>query len=277
MKDPLDKARVSEHMVDSHFHSLEMEAKGLDPAPLLARCFDSGLTAALDVSVTPENLAGRRERTGRFPGVYYAAGYYPSESARFVSSTAEAQTMLGALDGALASSRVVAVGEIGLDAFHDYAPIAAQQELFRAQLAAAAARDLPVVIHNRDTDEPVLESVRAAGLPRGGVMHCFSSDLRTAKRFIDLGFLISFAGNLTFKNARDIQEVARRLPSESLLVETDSPYLAPAPVRGKPNHPGYIGHTYAFLASIRDEDPLELALQLETNFARLFGIYDTDR
>lgn len=270
--DALEKARIDAHMVDSHFHSIEMAEKGLDPAVLLEWCFSGGLAAAIDVSVKPEDLSERRDRTARFTGISYAAGYYPSESGRFGSSGSEAAIMLSTLDAALADERVVAVGEIGLDGYREYAPIAAQQELFRAQLSAANAHGLPVVIHNRGTDEEIVDSVKSARLSQAGVMHCFSSDYQIAKRFMDLGFLISFAGNLTFKNASTIQEVARRIPLDALLVETDSPYLAPMPVRGNPNHPGYIGHTYAFLAAIRNEDPAELALQIERNFSRLFGI-----
>lgn len=259
-------------MIDSHFHSLEMAAKGLDPQLLLAWSFDNGLSAAVDVSVTPENLTKRMEMTARFPAVRFTAGYYPSEAGKFVSSTAESVRMLGVLDSALLAPRVVAVGEIGLDGYRDYAPIEAQIELFRAQLASAAAHRLPVVIHNRECDLLVLESVKEAGLPRGGIMHCYSSDYDTAKRFVDLGFLISFAGNLTYKGAGALQEAARRLPRESLLLETDSPYLAPVPARGVPNHPGYIGHTYTFLASVRQVPLDELALQIASNFARLFGL-----
>ncbi len=274
MSESLERAHILRGMIDSHFHSLEMAREGLDPKAVLASCFESGLATALDVATTPENLSERRHLTGMFPGIFYSAGYYPSETARFAGSKEAAGRMMDTLERELRNERSIAVGEIGLDEYHDYAPVESQLLLLRAQLEVAQRERLPVIIHNRNSDRLTYEALRSAGLEQGGVMHCFSSDYENARRFIDLGFLISFAGNVTFKNAPDLQETARRLPAESLLVETDSPYLAPVPVRGKRNHPGYVGYTYEFVAQLKGMAVEDLVEQVSQNFLQLFRIAD---
>lgn len=272
MDELLEKAAVAAGMIDSHFHSLEIAGKGLEPRAILSWCFENGLNCALDVSVSTDDFAQRRELTGDFPGIAYAAGIYPSHAQRFAASASDAEAMLLTLDRQLSEPGVVAVGEIGLDALRDYAPIELQLALFRAQLELAAAKDLPVVIHNRGCDDLVIEALRTTSLARGGVMHCFSSDYAAARSFVDLGFAISFAGNVTFKNAAVLQETARRLPDEAILVETDAPYLSPVPLRGRVNHPGNVGHTYGFLARIRDQPLARLVEGVAENFERVFGV-----
>jgi TatD DNase family protein len=249
-----------------------MRQKGLGPEEILLWCFENGMQAAIDVSVTPEDFEERQELAAAYPQLRLTAGIYPSEARRFTSEGGTANSILyRMIEEQLDHPLVVAIGEIGLDAFHDYAPMEMQRELFDAQLDLAKRRNLPVVIHNRDADLPTLESLRAAALPYAGMMHCFSSDYAAASQFVDMGFLISFAGNVTFKSSHDLQEVVRRLPITSLLIETDSPYLAPMPMRGRPNHPGYVGHTYEFVAALRAISVDGLVDAVQSNFNRLFG------
>lgn len=276
MSDELSRATVSHGMIDSHFHSVEAAKKGLDAGAVLQWCFENGLRWAVDVSVSLEDFPDRRRLTARFPRISYTAGIYPSQARRFGSSSTIAGEMLPELEKQLDDPRVVAVGEIGVDCVRDYAPLDLQLELFRSQLALAAARDLPVIIHNRGCDDLVITSLKTERFERGGVMHCFSSDYGAARRFLDLGFFLSFAGNVTFKNATALQEAARTLPDDAILVETDAPYLAPTPVRGRLNHPGYIGHTYGFLAQIRNQPLEQLVERVAVNFTRAFGI-ETER
>ncbi len=250
-----------------------MRAKGLHPETLLDWCFSGGMSSALDVSVNPKDFEERRRLTDRFPQLRLTAGIYPSESNRIAADPAYKTELFSMLREQLADPLVVAVGEIGLDGYHDYAPLEAQASLLREQLDLAAEYHLPVVIHNRECDGPTLDALSSAALERGGVMHCFSSDYAAAKKFADLGFFISFAGNLTFKSSQTLQEAARKLPIDLLLLETDSPYLAPVPARGRPNHPGYIGHTYEFLAELRGEPVERIVAAVAANFERFVGAH----
>lgn len=270
--DPLKKAHLLPGVVDSHFHSAQMRTKELEPQELMAWCFSHGMSSAMDVSVTPKDFEERRSLAERFPQLRLTAGIYPSEANRVAAEPTYKAELFSLLRRQLDDPLVVAVGEIGLDGFHDYAPLEAQESLLREQLELAAEHRLPVVIHNRECDEPTFEALSSAALERGGVMHCFSSDYAAAKRFADLGFYISFAGNLTFKSSQPLQEAARKLPLDRILLETDSPYLAPVPARGRPNHPGYIGHTYEFLARLRDEPVDRIVDAVEDNFKRLIGV-----
>ncbi|HUZ17312.1 MAG TPA: TatD family hydrolase [Spirochaetia bacterium] len=268
---PLEHARLYRGIIDSHFHSIELRRKGVDADALLSWCFSNGMDAALDISVDAADVDERLALADRFPRLSVAAGYYPSEASRFAANPTEAQKMQDLLQHHLSSGRIAAVGEIGIDRHHDGPPLGEQLRLFAAQVELAAAYGLPVVIHNREADDEVLEVLRSAAPPRGGIMHCFSSSAAYASKCIDLGFLISFAGNVTFRNATVLQESARTIPLRSLLVETDAPYLAPQPVRGRINHPGYIGHTYEFLAGLRRESIDELVAGVADNYYRLLG------
>jgi TatD DNase family protein len=270
MTDHLTAAHIMPGMIESHFHSIEMREKGLDPAAILTRCFKRGMVWAVDASVSPEDFGRRRALAAAFPNILLTAGIYPSEAKRFKAAGGLSSELFALFESQLDDERLAAVGEIGLDGFHDYASLADQQELFRTQLALAESKNLPVVIHNRDCDGPVLDALRSVNLNRGGMMHCFSSSYAAAKQFLDLGFLISFAGNLTFKSSHELQDVAKRVPGESFLVETDSPFLAPVPRRGRPNHPGNIGHIYEFLAQLRSRSIEELVETVQGNFERLF-------
>lgn len=259
-------------MIDSHCHLSALEARGVSPEATAAACFARGMTAILDIGVTE---SGFRERLalasaindgGHERRVHLSLGLYPAEC-----GDPNLSSRLSTLESHLSTNEVAAVGEIGLDFHHEYGTPDRQMELFRAQLEIAARFGLPVIIHNRDADAEVLEAIAATALPRGGIMHCFGGNYELAAKCIDHGFLISFAGNVTFRNADALRDVARRIPLQSLLVETDSPYLAPVPMRGRPNHPGLIGYTYEAIAECRGTTLGEVINQVAQNFAGFLG------
>jgi TatD DNase family protein len=171
-------------------------------------------------------------------------------------------------------SRVIAWGEIGLDYFYDHSPKETQARVFREQMALAQQAKLPIVIHCRDAWTDCLnlleEHWRATGL--GGILHCFTSTLEDARCGVDMGFLISFAWNSTYPKARNLRDVAKELPLEKILIETDAPYLAPQPWRGKRNEPAYVAEVARMLANVRNCSPDEVAAATSENFRRLFGL-----
>ncbi len=180
-----------------------------------------------------------------------------------------------AIRDAGADPSVVAIGETGLDFHYDHSPQPAQKEAFRRQIAVAKELGKPLVIHTRSAPEETLQILREEGAKDvGGVMHCFSEDAPFAAAALDLGFVASFSGIVTFKKAVAVQEAALKQPGDALLVETDAPYLAPIPRRGKPNEPAYVAYTAARIAEIRGEDPDALARTTYENALRIFGIQE---
>jgi TatD DNase family protein len=172
---------------------------------------------------------------------------------------------------AVALHGAVAVGEIGLDYHYDFSPREVQREVFRRQVALAAELNLPVVIHTREATDDTFAILRESGTRVRGVFHCFTGDTAMARSALDLGFFISFAGILTFPRATELRDVAKFVPAGSLLVETDAPYLAPVPSRGKRNEPAFVVRTVEVLAELRGVPVVELAAQVTHNFEVLFG------
>ena len=169
---------------------------------------------------------------------------------------------------------MIAWGEIGLDYHYDHSPRDVQREVFRRQLRLARSLELPVIVHSREADDDTIEILRQelADYERGGVMHCFGGTLAMAESALELGFFISFAGNLTFKNAQDLRDVARQLPLDRLLIETDCPYLTPVPFRGKRNEPARVVETAHCLGTIHGRDLEEIGKVTSANFKQLFGV-----
>ncbi len=263
---PPPESGIPPGTTDSHFHSIEMARKGLDVASLLAELFLDGGMAGIDVAVDTADFQERLDLLSPYAAIRLSAGIAPSEA-----GAEDVPSRLSALRRQLESPRVVALGEIGLDWHGNYGSRELQRELFSSQLRIASERDLPVIIHNRDADEDTIELLSRLKPPRAGIMHCFSSDYVAARRFVDLGFLISFAGNLTYKHAEPLREAARRLPLASILLETDAPYLAPHPFRGKLNHPGLVAKTYEAVAELRSMATRDLVAGVRDNFRRIFG------
>jgi len=268
-------------LIDSHAH-LDSERYAEDRAAMLARAYEAGVGAVLSIGIGEgpaemhQALDLCREFNGRpgMPRLYASAGIYPH-------NTQEADdTTLAKLDSLLAEPEVIACGEIGLDYYHEGAAHDVQRAGLVRQLEIAAARKRPILIHCRPKDGLhdawdhlflTLDTYwRHTGL--GGVMHCFGGDWEQATRSLDLGFLVSFAGNLTYPKAQPLRDVAARLPLESVLVETDAPWLAPAPDRGTRNEPAFVARTAAALADLHGVTPEEIASATTQNFARLFRL-----
>jgi len=244
-------------VIDTHAHL------GDDAHDVLERARAADVTRVVDIATT---LAGAREtvaRADRHDGVYGCLGVHPHEAATFdLDGLEELRTLL-------AHPRVVAVGETGLDYFRDYAPADAQQRLFDAQLQLAQETGKPVVIHTRAADDDTRERLLRHDGPV--ILHCFSSE-RLLEPALERRWYISFAGNVTYKNAYDLRAAARRVPDDLLLAETDSPYLAPQAVRGRRNEPAYVAHTYATLAEVRGVEVAELVAQIDANANAVFGL-----
>ena len=239
-------------MIDAHAHL------GGDASDVLERAAAAGVTRVIAVATT---VSGAREALAladRHDGVYACLGVHPHEA-----GDPGDLTELRAL---LAHPKAVAVGETGLDYFRDYAPHGAQQRLFDEELALARELGKPVVIHTRAADDDTRD--RLVAHEGTVILHCFSSPALLDDALAN-GWYVSFAGNVTYKNAYELRDCARRVPSERLLVETDSPYLAPQAVRGRRNEPAYVVHTYDFLSELRDEDVRTLA---DANAASAFAI-----
>ena len=268
-------------LIDSHAH-LDNERYADDREAMLRRAWDAGVGTVLAIGIgEPADGMDRalhvcRQFNGQagIPRLYASAGIYPH-------NTHEADdTLLAKLDGLLGEPEVIACGEIGLDYYHEGALHTVQREGLVKQLEIAAARKRPILIHCRGTNEStdawddlflVLEEHwRQTGL--GGVMHCFGGGWEQARRSLDLGFLVSFAGNLTYPKAKPLRDVAAKLPLDGVLVETDAPWLAPAPDRGKRNEPAFMTRTAQTLAGLMGVTEEEIASATTKNFFKLFRL-----
>jgi TatD DNase family protein len=268
-------------LIDSHAH-LDSPRYSDDREAMLKRAHDAGIGAILAIGIGEEAigmdgaLAVCRAFNGRdgIPKLFASAGIYPHNAAEIDAAH------LAMLDSLLAEPEVIACGEIGLDYFHEGAPHPVQRQGLIRQFEVAAARRRPILIHCRPTDgtmnawDDLLEILeahwRSTGL--GGVMHCFGAGIEQARRSLDLGFLISFAGNLTYPKAQPLRDVAAQLPLDALLVETDAPWLAPAAQRGKRNEPAFVAQTASVLSGLLKIQEEELAAATTQNFSRLFGL-----
>ncbi|MFP4373511.1 MAG: TatD family hydrolase [Spirochaetaceae bacterium] len=257
--------RIVPGSVDAHFHTLVMEEKGLPATGILRECFEAGMAYGLDIAVSLEDFEQRLTRLESLDRVYLTAGLHPSNAGGVSFETCEAT-----LRASLSSPRVVALGEIGLDWFRDHGTRQEQRDLFASQIELANELRLPIIVHNRDATAAILDVFAAHPPTAESVMHCFSADAEAAGRFLDLGFSLSFGGNVTYRQSEDIRRAAARTPDDRILLETDAPFLAPQKVRGTPNHPGFVGYTYEFLADVRGQRVEELAAAARANFERIF-------
>jgi TatD DNase family protein len=252
-------------LVDSHCHLDFPElAERLDD--VLHRMHENGVSHALCVSVTLEDFPRIREIAERHANIYATVGVHPDHSDAGAVNADELVQLAQ-------HPKVLAIGETGLDYFRLKGDLEWQRERFRTHIRAARACGKPLVVHTRaaaaDTVR-ILTEERAG--ETGGVMHCFTESWETAQAALDLGLYISFSGIVTFKNARELQEVARKVPLDRLLVETDAPYLAPVPHRGKTNEPAYVRHTAEAIARLRDTPFSEIAERTSRNFRTLFKV-----
>ena len=252
-------------LVDSHCHLDFEDFHGRIPA-VLAEMREAGVSHALCVSVTLESFPAVLALAEAHANLFASVGVHPD--------TPDA----GPLDPArlvrLAQhSKVIAIGETGLDYYRQQGDLEWQRERFRAHIRAARACGKPLIVHTRAAGDDTLKIMREEGAREiGGVMHCFTESRAVAEAAIDLGFHISFSGILTFRNAGDLRAIARELPLDRILVETDSPYLAPAPHRGKPNQPAYVRFVAEELARVREVPVERVATSTSANFFKLFSL-----
>jgi len=257
-------------MIDSHCH-LAGDEFAADLDAVVARARDAGVTAALCILAAGDDAESRRAATVRqaWPGIRVAAGIHPHQAGEFAGRLEDAsETVRRAVE----EHRACAIGEIGLDYHYDFSPRAVQQDVFRGQLGLAVELGLPVIIHTREATDDTFEILRATGEGSlRGVFHCFTGDEAMARAAFDIDFYLSFAGILTFPRAESIRTAARITPADRLLAETDAPYLAPVPHRGKRNEPAYVAEVVAKLAEVRSASSVDLATQVSRNFQSLFG------
>ncbi len=251
-------------MIDTHCH-LEMDAFDADRDAVIARAKEAGLEALIAIGSDFRGCKGAVELAGKHAFIYAAVGIHPHDAKDFNGD------ILRQLEEWTLNSKVVAIGEIGLDYHYDHSPREVQREVFARQLSFAKERELPVVIHSREAQEDTLRILEASGVGKG-VMHCFSGDKEMAQRTLAMGLYISIAGTVTFKNATGLREITKTVPDDCLLVETDSPYLAPVPHRGKRNEPAFVVSTAQFLAELRGVSPEDIDRITTINAKQLFAL-----
>nr|VFJ87429.1 MAG: TatD DNase family protein [Candidatus Kentron sp. LFY] len=257
-------------LIDTHCH-LDLSAKGGDPAPFVEDARRAGVEHLLSVAIDLASAKNAIDYAHRFQGVFATVGVHPN--ARLRSEPTVEELVELAQD-----RKVLAIGETGLDTYRNKDSkvdpeenLKRQKERFRRHILAAREIGKPLVIHCRDAREDVLRILREEGASEvGGIMHCFVEDWETAKAALDLGFHLSFSGIVTYKNATIVKDSARAAPMDRILVETDSPYLAPVPHRGKPNRPAYVRHVATHIAELRGMEFERFAEATTENFFRLF-------
>jgi TatD DNase family protein len=257
-------------MVDSHCH-LADETFAKDLEQVVARAKDAGVARVMVILEGGNaNEAEQAEKLGQlWPGTCVSIGVHPHQSHQFADDPQRAATIVREQFDSTPAAR--AVGEIGLDYHYDFSPREVQQAVFRAQVRLARDLKRPVVIHTREADDDTLAILRDdGGGELRGVLHCFTGNAALADAGLDLGFYVSLAGIVTFPRAADLRETVRRVPIERLLTETDSPFLAPVPYRGKRNEPAYVGRVVDALAELHGIPPADMATRTAANFAELF-------
>lgn len=264
--------RIDAPVVDAHAHTWSREFDG-EYGTVIQRAWDAGLVAVVEVGTGVDTSLRALDLARRDPRVHAVAGLHPHDAKQLRQERPGLERLVG--DGGF-----VAVGEIGLDFYRNLSPPEAQYESFLWQLDLAVEHALPVVIHSRNADEESFEVLRAwsqrvgpylGGEREIGMMHCFSGDFELAERYLEIGFLVSVPGTVTYANNTRGQQVARELPSNGMLIETDCPYLTPQPYRGKRNEPALVVETARAVAAMRGETPEQVARATAENAARLFG------
>jgi TatD DNase family protein len=257
---------ISNILVDSHCH-IDFVDFSSDLDEVLQRAAENGVVYLLCVSVELERFHHIRTLTKKHPHIFSSIGTHPNTDCSKTGETQVGDLVVGSYDSA-----VVAIGETGLDYFRSKGDLEWQKNRFRTHIHAAKETNLPLIVHTRNARRDTIEILKAEHAEEcSGVMHCFTEDWAMARDALDLGFYISFSGIVTFRNSTHLQDVARRVPADRMLVETDSPYLSPVPMRGKRNEPSFVRHTADFLAELRDEPAEQLANQTTENFFRLFS------
>lgn len=259
-------------LIDSHCH-IDGEAFDEDRDEVVHRANDAGVAMMLNVGTGDPHSDDFRKAVAvaeKYETIFASVGVHPHD-AKLYDDIAEEHL----IELVKSSEKVIAWGEIGLDFYYDHSPRDVQQDVFRRQVRTARGLDLPIIIHSRDADDETVEILQEECSHesfRGGIMHCFGGTPEMAEKLIALGFLISFAGNVTFKKAENLRDAARVVPLDKLLVETDCPFLTPVPFRGKRNEPAYVEHTARFLADFYGIELDVLAKRTTQNFLQFFNL-----
>lgn len=253
-------------LVDSHCHLDYYTKQDGELDAVVARARAAGVVRMVTIGTRVSEFDRVREIAERYDDVYCTVGIHPHEAASELDVDVERLVEL------TRHPKVIGIGETGLDFYYDHSPRDRQVEVFRTHIAAAREAGLPLIVHSRGADAETAEVLRssAGGGVLSGLIHCFSTTRQLSDKALEIGFLISLSGILTFKNAAELCEIAQEIPIEHLLVETDAPYLAPVPHRGKRNEPAFVTHTANHLAELRGMAPADLAAATTANFFRLF-------
>ncbi|HEX3954557.1 MAG TPA: TatD family hydrolase [Stellaceae bacterium] len=250
-------------LVDSHCH-LDFPDFAAERDAVISRAHAAGVGTMLTIGTRLDQFSGVRAIAETHADIWCSVGAHPHEASDHEAVTARDLATLAA------HPRVVGIGETGLDYFYDHSPRELQQRVFRTHIDAAKLTGLPLIVHTRDADDEMAAILRQE-MPPAGVLHCFSSGRALAETALEIGFYISISGIVTFKKADDLRAIVRDVPLDRLLVETDAPYLAPVPYRGKRNEPAYVATTAAAVAALKGVEPAELAEITTDNFFRLFA------
>ncbi len=250
--------------VDTHFHLTMIKDRGIDTKELLDRLYSNGFAGGIDIGVSPHDIEERLPLIKEYPSILYSVGMHPSHSGD------DLQTLLDQVEDQIHTYHPHAIGEIGLDYHWEYATPKKQAALCIEQIELANTYHLPVIIHNRDADSDILKILKEHYPESGCILHCYAADEEFISSFMKLDVYISFAGNITFKGNRHIMKAAQLVDTHRILVETDSPYLAPVPKRGRTNTPEYIRYIYDFIADLRSSPVEDFAETVCSNFSELF-------
>ncbi len=255
-------------LLDSHAHLLSLE----DPEGAVSRAAAEGVGKIVSIGTGIESSLATIEFSRKYRGVYVSVGIHPHSASSF------SEQAVREIEGMLEDSKVVALGETGLDYHYMNSSREDQIQSFEAHMTLARSHSLPFVVHVRNADEELLSMLRRSDLSsQPGVIHCFSGNYETAKKYLDLGFFISFSGIATFKRAEEVRDAAAKIPIERLLYETDSPYLAPVPKRGKPNEPCNVVYVARLISQIRGLPLEEFTSIVFENMTELFPKISKDR
>ncbi|MBN2725636.1 MAG: TatD family hydrolase [Deltaproteobacteria bacterium] len=250
-------------LFDTHAHLFMKQYESITPQDLIEEARINGVKGITSVALNMEEMVLSLELRQNSRDIYVAAGTHP-HSAKDYDENFSSSIVKNA-------GNISLWGEIGLDYHYNFSPVETQKKVFRTQLELAREHSIPVMLHIRDAHEDALEIIRHHGAIPGSVLHCFTADAPMAKKFLDLGFYISFSGIVTFKTADDIRDALKIVPMEKLLLETDSPFLAPHPLRGKTCHPSHIQHTFNFVSDFLRTDPELLSEQIKLNSEKVMN------
>lgn len=250
-------------LIDSHVH-LDKEQFDLDREYLIKNLKNNGIESVVNIGADLKSSIRSVELAKEYENIYATVGVHPHSAKELTDH------MLKKLEDLTKEEKVVAIGEIGLDYHYDNSPRDVQRQWFKKQIKLAKKLDMPIVVHSREADEDTLKILKEEKENLRGVIHCFSSDRKMMKEYIDLGFYIALGGPVTFKKTDELKEVAKIVPIEKLLVETDAPYLAPHPYRGKRNEPIFVKQTAQLIAKLKGMTIEDLTLQTNKNTRAVF-------